>query len=137
MDEPPTWFDETTSDLPHNIEVEQALLGAILVNNEAALHVTDFLEPEHFHEPAHGGDYLRRLANGVIKIINAKDYGRIVHDLAVRRELIRISLEIIPHRALVARLKAGLEVVEGKPARDALQKLIGFLDGETRASSRS
>ncbi|MFQ5533862.1 MAG: replicative DNA helicase [Sphingomonadales bacterium] len=39
--------------LPHNIEAEQALLGAILVNNAAAEHVP-FLEPRHFFEPLHG-----------------------------------------------------------------------------------
>ena len=38
---------------PHNIEAEQALLGAILVNNEAFFRVSDFLEPSHFHEPVH------------------------------------------------------------------------------------
>ncbi len=38
---------------PHNIEVEQALLGAILVNNEAFYRVSDFLEPKHFFEPIH------------------------------------------------------------------------------------
>ncbi len=38
---------------PHNIEAEQALLGAILVNNEAFYRVSDFLLPEHFYEPVH------------------------------------------------------------------------------------
>ncbi len=38
---------------PHNIEAEQALLGAILVNNEAFYRVSDFLEAAHFHEPLH------------------------------------------------------------------------------------
>jgi len=38
---------------PHNIELEQALLGAILVNNEAFYRVSDFLGPEHFFEPIH------------------------------------------------------------------------------------
>jgi replicative DNA helicase len=38
---------------PHNIEAEQALLGAILVNNEAFYRVSDFLKPEHFFEPIH------------------------------------------------------------------------------------
>lgn len=38
---------------PHNIEAEQALLGAVLVNNEAFYRVSDFLEPSHFHEPIH------------------------------------------------------------------------------------
>jgi replicative DNA helicase len=39
--------------VPHNIEAEQALLGAILVNNEALDRVTDFLQPEHFYDPLH------------------------------------------------------------------------------------
>src|SRR5689334_12823673 len=38
---------------PHNIEAEQALLGAILINNEAFYRISDFLEPKHFFEPAH------------------------------------------------------------------------------------
>jgi replicative DNA helicase len=39
--------------VPHNIEVEQALLGAILINNEAFFRVSDFLEPVHFFDPLH------------------------------------------------------------------------------------
>jgi replicative DNA helicase len=42
---------------PHNIEAEQALLGAILVNNEAFYRVSDFLEPRHFFEPVHQNLY--------------------------------------------------------------------------------
>ena len=38
---------------PHNIEAEQALLGAILINNEAFYRVSDFLEPKHFFEEIH------------------------------------------------------------------------------------
>ena len=38
---------------PANIEVEQALLGAILINNNAFDRVSDFLLPEHFYEPIH------------------------------------------------------------------------------------
>ncbi|WP_425280803.1 replicative DNA helicase [Lutibaculum baratangense] len=38
---------------PANIEAEQALLGAILVNNEAFYRVSDFLLPEHFFETIH------------------------------------------------------------------------------------
>ncbi|MEJ0012498.1 MAG: replicative DNA helicase [Bauldia sp.] len=38
---------------PQNVEAEQALLGAILVNNEAFYRVSDFLEPQHFFEPVH------------------------------------------------------------------------------------
>lgn len=45
--------DENYRLAPHNIEAEQALLGAILVNNEAFYRVSDFLEPEHFYEGLH------------------------------------------------------------------------------------
>jgi replicative DNA helicase len=38
---------------PHNVEAEQALLGAILINNEAFYRVSDFLELKHFFEGIH------------------------------------------------------------------------------------
>ncbi len=44
---------ETFRSAPQNVEAEQALLGAILVNNEAFYRVADFLEPQHFFEPVH------------------------------------------------------------------------------------
>lgn len=42
---------------PQNIEAEQALLGALLITNDAAAQVSGFLLAEHFHEPAHGRIY--------------------------------------------------------------------------------
>ncbi|MCK9912273.1 hypothetical protein MXD81_24180, partial [Microbacteriaceae bacterium K1510] len=36
---------------PHNLEAEQALLGAILVNNESMDRVSSFLDPQHFYDP--------------------------------------------------------------------------------------
>jgi replicative DNA helicase len=54
---------------PHNVEAEQAVLGAILVNNEAYHRVGEFLRPEHFHEPVHGRIYAtcaQRIANGML-----------------------------------------------------------------------
>jgi replicative DNA helicase len=39
--------------LPHSIEAEQGLLGALLIDNRAFDRVTDFLEPHHFFQPAH------------------------------------------------------------------------------------
>ena len=38
---------------PNNVDAEQGLLGAILVNNDAFYRVSDFLRPEHFHEELH------------------------------------------------------------------------------------
>jgi replicative DNA helicase len=39
--------------LPANIEAEQALLGAVLINNDAFYRVSDFLLPEHFFYQQH------------------------------------------------------------------------------------
>src|ERR1700730_1696309 len=50
---------------PHNIEAEQALLGAILVNNEAFYRVSDFLEPKHFLPTIHPRIF--ELAGGLIR----------------------------------------------------------------------
>jgi replicative DNA helicase len=38
---------------PHNTEAEQALLGAIMVNNATYNRVSEFLRAEHFYNPAH------------------------------------------------------------------------------------
>ncbi len=43
--------------MPHNEEVEQALLGALLVNNKALEKVSEFLRAEHFYNPVHGRIY--------------------------------------------------------------------------------
>jgi replicative DNA helicase len=49
----PTDDGQTFRSAPHNIDAEQALLGAILVNNEAHDRVSGFLKPEHFFDPLH------------------------------------------------------------------------------------
>ena len=51
---------------PQNVEAEQALLGAILVNNEAFYRVSDFLLAEHFYEPVH-----REIFEVISKIVRA------------------------------------------------------------------
>ena len=50
---------------PSNIEAEQALLGAILVNNDAYYRVSDFLEAGHFIEDLHRRIY--EVATSLIK----------------------------------------------------------------------
>jgi replicative DNA helicase len=117
---------------PHNLEAEQALLGAILINNDAMERVSDFLDAEHFYDPLHQQiydtaakliasgkqatpitlktffetaepidagltvpQYLGRLAAHAATIINARDYGRTVYDLATRRQLILIGEDVV------------------------------------------
>lgn len=43
--------------LPHNIEAEQSLLGAILLDNNFFELVSEFLKPQHFATPINGNIY--------------------------------------------------------------------------------
>ncbi|KAA0970202.1 replicative DNA helicase [Aureimonas fodinaquatilis] len=85
---------------PSNIEAEQALLGAILVNNDAYYIVHDFLKPEHFHEPLHreifgkASEMIRmgKIANPVtIKTFMAANDR--VGDISVAQYLARLAAE--------------------------------------------
>lgn len=116
---------------PHNLEAEQALLGAILFDNETYNRITARLEPKHFYDPVHGrifaacaetisagnladgvtmrerfardgglkeiggAAYLLTLLEAAAKLsVHAQEYARLVYELALRRELIRVGGEI-------------------------------------------
>ncbi|BAQ18334.1 replicative DNA helicase [Methyloceanibacter caenitepidi] len=38
---------------PHNLEAEQAILGAMLITNDVFYRVSDWLDEEHFYDPGH------------------------------------------------------------------------------------
>ena len=69
-------FDLPFRVAPHNSDAEQALLGAILVNNEACDRVSGFLEADHFFEPVHG-----RLYEAAAKLIRA---GKLVSPVTLK-----------------------------------------------------
>lgn len=48
--------------LPHNIEAEQQLLGAILTNNDVYDRITSLVKAEHFFDPVHQRIYERAAA---------------------------------------------------------------------------
>ena len=85
---------------PQNLEAEQALLGAILVNNEAFYRVSDFLEASHFFEPVHrriyqvAGELIRanKIANPVtIKTFLPADLA--IGDITLNQYLARLAAE--------------------------------------------
>ncbi|HBS49641.1 MAG TPA: replicative DNA helicase [Rhodobacteraceae bacterium] len=43
--------------MPHSIEAEQQLLGALLTNNEIYDRVADIIGPQHFYDPVHARIY--------------------------------------------------------------------------------
>ncbi len=124
-------MDFTPKTLPTNLEAEQAVLAAVLMNNRALERVSDFLKPEHFSHPAHqemyrlamrkfsmaeefdiitiknylqqqgildsvgGIDYLTELSSAGATVVNVEQYGRIVYENAMRRQLIELGQSIM------------------------------------------
>lgn len=116
---------------PYNLEAEQSLLGALLLNNSSLEQIGDFLRPLHFADAIHGqifeaivrlidrgqvadpitlkdyfdknealqpvggARYLVDLAQSVISVISVGDYGRLIYDLFIRRQLMGIGEEMV------------------------------------------
>ena len=51
--------------LPHNVEAEAALLGALMIDNRLAEDIQLKLRPEHFHEAVHG-----RIYEAILKLVD-------------------------------------------------------------------
>ncbi len=151
--------DKLQAVLPHNIEAEQQLLGAILINNEVYDRISSIIGAQHFFDPVHarifetaearisknalaspvtlkafleddpglaelgGPAYLINLAGASISSFAARDYARLIHDLAIRRELIAIGRNISDKAAKtdVADEPAG-QIVEAEQALYALSE---------------
>jgi replicative DNA helicase len=50
----PSAIDISKESAPHNIEAEQALLGALLVNNDVYDRIANIVNETHFFDPVHG-----------------------------------------------------------------------------------
>jgi replicative DNA helicase len=116
--------------LPHNLEAEQALLGAIMLDNQLHGQLGVPLSPSHFYDPVHraifdqmgemiirgtiadgvtlqakfaasgalnelgGARYLGSLIMAACDPIACGDYARLIFDLAIRRDLIGVGLDL-------------------------------------------
>jgi replicative DNA helicase len=83
---------------PNNLEAEQALLGAILVNNDAFYRVSDFLLPIHFFEEVH-----RRVFEVASSLIKA---GKIANPITLKTFLGEVDLGGMTLPQYLARLAA-------------------------------
>jgi replicative DNA helicase len=145
---------EAPRQVPYDIDVEQALLGAILVDNYALERVSSTLKAEHFYDPLHqrlyeaiermwgkghavsaltlkammdkdaglaevgGQAYLVSLSRAAPALPNVKDYARILADLAMRRELIRLGEDIVNNA-----YEAPIEIGPAEQVQDAEKAL--------------
>ena len=121
---------DTTLQPPCSIEAEQALLGAILSNNDIYQTVSQVVDASHFFDPVHRGlfeligerirrnsfvtpvslqafiasnmgisdlggfEYLVKLADSAVSIHASTEYAEQIRDLAVRRQLIDLGMDL-------------------------------------------
>lgn len=85
--------------LPHNLELEQALLGAVLVDNESALRIP-FLAAHHLYEPLH-----QRIYETITKLI---ERGQLAVPATVKTYMeTDEALQAVGGAGYLARLAAG------------------------------
>ncbi|AGF75418.1 replicative DNA helicase [Bartonella vinsonii] len=95
-------FASSFRQLPHNIKAEQALLGAILINNDALDRVSDFLKAEHFFETLHQKIFeivLQIIQKGhLANSITLKPYIQMeekIGDITVYQYVVRLATEAV------------------------------------------
>src|ERR1700677_11853 len=89
--------------MPHNVEAERSILGAILLDNKAIdlVTLTEQLQRVGELESVGGAAYVSQLMDGVPRITNVEHYARIVKEKSVLRSLI-FSASAIQEQALAA-----------------------------------
>ena len=130
IDESPPPTNDQLDVTPHSPEAEQALIGALLYDNEVFHRVSGIVQAKHFYNPIHvrifdsiatliehgkladaivlknrfsqddtlvdigGVEYLARLLHDAPSSATAPEYAKLIFDLAMRRELIRLGEDI-------------------------------------------
>jgi replicative DNA helicase len=124
---------------PHNLEAEEAVLGSILIDNEAMIKIADIVEPEDFYKGAHKvimeamvGLYKKRLPIDILSLSNKLDEVGALQEIGGRSYLVGLA-NAVPTSANIATYA---NIVQKK---STLRKLIqsatsivqlGFEEGE-------
>jgi replicative DNA helicase len=122
------------TELPNNIEAEQAVIGSILVSNDIFDEINTIISSSNFYDPMHQKifeaiesliykgmlanpitlknyfeeekddinvpEYLVKVTKFSTSVRQAVEYSKIIYDMFVRRELIKISEETIDNAKL-------------------------------------
>jgi len=125
-----TGLEPALDAIPHSVEAEQALIGALLYDNEVYHRVSGLVKANHFYDPIHirifesissliehgkladaivlknrfsqdetlvdigGVEYLAYLLDNAPNASAAPEYAKMIFDLALRRDLIRLGQDI-------------------------------------------
>src|SRR5215212_9614783 len=101
--------------LPHNLEAEKCVLGAILINNQAFNNAAEVIDAHDFFRDAHrrifekmitltdrnepdevgGPAYISALTDGVPRSANVEYYAKIVKEKSTLRKLIQSANDVL------------------------------------------
>ena len=155
-----------TDSIPHAPEAEQALIGALLYDNEVYHQVEALVKPEHFYNPIHrrvyesisslistgrladaivlknrfsqdetladigGVEYLALLLDMAAPGTSAPEYAKLIFDMAMRRELIRLGQQMSTKAAdLVSEEEPSQQIVDAEGALFNLAEIGGTQTG--------
>ncbi len=140
--------DDKIQSAPHDLEAEQAVIGALLFDNEVYFRIGEIVRPADFYDKVHewlyeeivrliqknaladgltmrdkiknhegiqeigGVKYLATLMANAGSSANAPEYARLIHDLATRRELMRIGENIVHEAKDPPDGKTGAELLD-------------------------
>mgnify|MGYP001260325664 CR=1 FL=1 len=124
-----TLISNDISQLPNNIEAEQAVIGSVLTSNEIFDDISSIISENNFYDPLHQKiysainnliykgmlanpitlksyfenekdelnvpEYLVKITKFSTSVRQAIEYSKIIYDMFVRRELIKISEQMI------------------------------------------
>lgn len=100
-------FQPANTDLPplHNIQAEQALLGAILASNDVWHRIGDWLKPAHFNDSVHGRIYdacgkliTRNMVANPVTLKNLFDQDQALSDIGGAGYLVNLQQSVISIR---------------------------------------
>ena len=145
--------------VPHNIEAEQAFLGALLYDNEIWHKVADWLSPEQFYDPVHARIYAAcasRIARGsladavALKTAFERDEGlkeiggavylaelmREAPDPEHAHEYARLVHDLAVRRGLVSLHRNGLRAVAQAGVETEASALVDGVEADLTALSQ-
>ena len=157
---------ETLETIPHAQEAEQALIGALLYDNEVYHQVEGLVKPDHFYNPVHrqiyesigglimsgrladaivlknrfsqdetlaeigGVEYLALLLDNAATSASATEYAKLIFDMAMRRELIRLGQDMTARASdLISEAEPSQQITEAEGALFNLAEIGGTQKG--------
>lgn len=102
-----------------------------------------YLESDQYLIDAGGAKYLVKLVSGGITVINAKDYGRLIYEMFLRRELISVGHEmvnnaydIVPDESAVDQIEASTAALTELTSQQTDQTSVMFEDAVKASMDR-